>query len=649
MFTVSRLPPAGMLAWSANLNRFGISRFLLVGFAVLLVLWVIHNRNTVKVGEKDISDLYHMVDSGMVNSITISPNRADFTDVTNQKFYTVLPSDSHLLEQHVMEENRAFLAALAKPGQPAANRKSIIDFKYEPRGILDTYQSLIGVIIFPLVFVGALWLFLMRQAQNTGNQAITFGRARARRLSDSIPKITFEDVAGVDEAKQELQEIVEFLRNRKKFEALGAKVPKGVLLLGPPGCGKTMLARAIAGEADVPFWHISGSDFVEMFVGVGASRVRDLFETAKASAPSLIFIDEIDAVGRQRGAGLGGGHDEREQTLNQLLVEMDGFDPNKGVILVAATNRPDILDPALTRPGRFDRRVTVDNPDLNGRKAILLVHTKGKPLAPEVDLDTLAKRTPGFSGADIANLVNEAALLAARKERTRIEMLDFDESIDRVMAGPERRSRILSEKERLTTAIHEAGHAVVARMCPGATSVHKVSIVSRGMALGYTVTLPTEDKHNYSKQELLDRITYLLGGRAAEQAMFNEFNTGASQDLDFCADLARSMVCDYGMSERLGPVVLGRRGRNPFLGRDYMEERNYSEEVAKAIDEEVRRIITECYERALRIVRESSATIDEVVRVLMEKETIHAEEFIAIFDRTRPGSIADPLPEPTAA
>lgn len=660
------------------MNRFGFTRFLLVGLAVVLLLYVLRARSAASEPEKSLTDLYTLIDAGKVGKINVSVGHAEFITTDGQKFYTVLQGDPKDLSQYVLNYNHKVLfpqntavRPAALPGAPAPTANTLpavgavsagatdnslqptppkgampIDYHNEQRGFLDTYQGLIGFIVVPLVLLGGLYVLFMRQAQSSGNQALTFGRARARRLTDSTPKITFEDVAGVDEAKQELEEIVEFLRNRKKFEALGAKVPKGVLLLGPPGCGKTMLARAIAGEADVPFWHISGSDFVEMFVGVGASRVRDLFETAKASAPSLIFIDEIDAVGRQRGAGLGGGHDEREQTLNQLLVEMDGFDPNKGVILVAATNRPDILDPALTRPGRFDRRVTVDNPDLSGRKAILGVHVKGKPLDPEVDIEVLAKRTPGFSGADLANLVNEAALLAARKEQTRIEMVDFDESIDRVLAGPERRSRIITDTEKHTTAIHEAGHAIVARLCPGATAVHKVSIVSRGMALGYTVTLPTEDKHNYSRQELLDRITYLLGGRAAEQSIFNEFNTGASQDLDYCADIARSMVCDYGMSEKLGPVVLGRRGRSPFLGRDFSEDRNYSEDVAKAIDEEVRRIITECYERAVRIVKEYRQALDEVVKVLLEKETINAEEFEAIFENNRPGGLMTPIPDP---
>ncbi|NLC58733.1 MAG: ATP-dependent zinc metalloprotease FtsH, partial [Armatimonadetes bacterium] len=488
-----------------------------------------------------------------------------------------------------------------------------VTFEAESTRTSDMLQGLLMSVLFPVLVLAALWFFMLRQAQSGGNQALAFGRSRAKRFSENVPKVKFEDVAGVDEAKQELAEVVDFLRNAKKFQALGAKIPKGVLLLGPPGCGKTLLARAIAGEAQVPFFHISGSDFVEMFVGVGASRVRDLFETAKANRPSLIFIDEIDAVGRQRGAGLGGGHDEREQTLNQLLVEMDGFDPNSGVILIAATNRPDVLDPALLRPGRFDRRVVVDHPDAHGRRGILEVHTKGKPLGADVDLDALSRRTPGFSGADLANLVNEAALIAARREKTAVWMEDFEDAIDKVVAGPERRSRIMSEKVKEMVAYHEVGHAIVGHMMPTVDPVHKVSILPRGMALGYTMTLPVEDKYLTSKSELLDQITFALGGRAAEELVFDEMTTGAENDLNRSTETARRMVCEFGMSEKLGPLTLGRRHGNPFLGRDLMEDRNYSEEVASAIDQEVRRIVDECYERARNILIANRARMRHVV------------------------------------
>jgi cell division protease FtsH len=513
-----------------------------------------------------------------------------------------------------------------RPDLYATLKKSGVKFEIRPPLLSDSIQNLLLAFL-PIIVIVALWMFFLRQAQQGGNQAMAFGRSRAKRVTENVPKVTFDDVAGVNEAKQELQEVVEFLKNPRKFQALGAKIPRGVLLLGPPGSGKTLLARAVAGEAGVPFFHISGSDFVEMFVGVGASRVRDLFDTAKANRPSLVFIDEIDAVGRQRGAGLGGGHDEREQTLNQLLVEMDGFDPNSGVILIAATNRPDVLDPALLRPGRFDRRVVVDNPDAEGRKAILQVHTRGKPLADDVNLDSLARRTPGFSGADLANLVNEAALLAARRDKTKITMDEFEASVDRVIAGPERRSRLISEKEKRVVAYHEVGHALVMELLPNGDPVHKVSILPRGLALGYTMALPGEDKYLTTRDELLDDITGLLGGRAAEQIVFQQMTTGANNDLDRATDIARRMVCEYGMSEELGPITLGRRHGNPFLGRDIMEDRNYSEEVAEKIDAEVRRIIESCYDRAVSILTEHRAKMDEISELLLERETIEREEF----------------------
>jgi len=501
------------------------------------------------------------------------------------------------------------------------------DVSLERPLISDTVQSLLFTLVPTLFIVFIFYMILMRQAQATGNQAMSFGRSKAKRLSENVPKVTFEDVAGVDEAKQELMEVVEFLRNPKKFQALGAKIPKGVLLLGPPGSGKTLLARAIAGEAGVPFFHISGSDFVEMFVGVGASRVRDLFETAKANRPSLIFIDEIDAVGRQRGAGLGGGHDEREQTLNQLLVEMDGFDPNAGVILIAATNRPDVLDPALLRPGRFDRRIVVDSPDAKGREGILKVHLRGKPLEKDVNIESLARRTPGFSGADLANLVNEAALLAARLEKSKISFAEFEASVDRVVAGPERKSRLISDKEKNIVAYHEVGHAIVSELLPLADPVHKVSILPRGMALGYTMQLPGQDKYLTTKGELLEDIAGLLGGRVSEAMVFNEVTTGSQNDQERATAIARAMICEYGMSDVLGPVTMGRRHGNPFLGRDLMEDRNYSEEVAKAIDNEVKTIIDDAYQRAKAILTENRELMDEIVNVLLEKETLEREEF----------------------
>jgi len=494
------------------------------------------------------------------------------------------------------------------------------------------WGTMLMYLLFPLAMVFVLWMLIMKQAQTTGNQALSFGRSRAKRNSDNMPKVTFADVAGVDEAKEELEEVIEFLKEPEKFQALGAKIPKGVLLIGPPGCGKTYLARAIAGEADVPFFHISGSDFVEMFVGVGASRVRDLFEQAKASRPCIVFIDEIDAVGRQRGAGLGGGHDEREQTLNQLLVEMDGFDPNAGIIMIAATNRPDVLDPALLRPGRFDRRIVVDNPDQSGRREILEVHTNGKPLGESVDKDVLARRTPGFTGADIANLVNEAALLAARRDQKVIEMDEFEASIERVVAGPERRSRIISDREKKILAYHEAGHALVAKLLPNTDPVHKVAIVPRGMALGYTMHLPIEDRYIISRAELLDRIAAMLGGRVAEQIVLEEITTGAQNDLEQATEVARRMVCEFGMTDSLGPLTLGRRQGPIFLGRDLVEERNYSEEVAGEIDKQIRSIIDSCYATAQTILEEHRGKLDKMVEALLEKETIDACQIDAIVE-----------------
>jgi cell division protease FtsH len=486
--------------------------------------------------------------------------------------------------------------------------------------------------ILPFLLFFAFWIFLMNQMQGGGSRVMSFGKSRAKRMSVDAPKITFRDVAGADEAVQELHEIKEFLENPKKFQSLGARIPKGVLLYGPPGTGKTLLARAVAGEAGVPFFSISGSDFVEMFVGVGASRVRDLFEQAKQNSPCIIFMDEIDAVGRHRGAGMGGGHDEREQTLNQLLVEMDGFEMKDNIILIAATNRPDILDPALLRPGRFDRQIVVDRPDRKGRKQILEVHTRGKPLAQNIDLDALAGQTPGFTGADLANLINEAALLTARSSKREITMTELEEGIMRVIAGPEKKSRVMSEKERLVTAYHELGHAIVGHLLPNTDPVHKVSIISRGQALGYTISLPTEDKFLTTRAELLDTMAMTLGGRAAEEIVFGEITTGASNDLEKVTETAKQMVMRFGMSERLGPRVFGHDRSQPFLGREFSAEPDYSDEIAREIDDEVRRIVEDAHQASKDILGDHREQLDTISKILLERETIEAEEFIALLE-----------------
>ena len=503
--------------------------------------------------------------------------------------------------------------------------------------------------LLPLVLIAGLFLFLFRQSQSGNNQALSFGKSKARMFTGDRPTVTFEDVAGSDEAKQELQEVVEFLKEPQKFVALGARIPKGVLLVGPPGTGKTLMAKAVSGEAGVPFFSISGSEFVEMFVGVGASRVRDLFEQARRNSPCIIFVDEIDAVGRYRGTGLGGSHDEREQTLNQILVEMDGFGTDTNVILIAATNRPDILDPALLRPGRFDRRVTMDRPDLSGRRAILNVHVKGKPLAPDVDLDLIARQTPGFVGADIENLVNEAAILAARRNRRSITMADLQESIERIgMGGPERRSRLLAPKEREITAYHEAGHAIVVHLAKHADPLRKVTIVPRGDALGLTLYVPEADRHLYPRSYFLDRIAVALGGRVAEELVFGDITNGAGSDIQKVTQMARSMVTRFGMSDKMGPLQFGRQNENVFLGREISEQRDYSEEVAEQVDEEVRRIVHEAYERVREMLSAHRAQLEAVAQALLERETLLAEEFVAIFEgQIGPEDLADPLaPQP---
>jgi len=496
----------------------------------------------------------------------------------------------------------------------------------EKSGGNSFWINVLGTLIPTVLFI-VVWIFIMRALSGRNNQAFTFTKSRATIYKPGARRVTFQDVGGADEAIEELREVVEFLKNPAKFNKIGARMPKGILLVGPPGTGKTLLARAVAGEANVPFFHISGSDFVELFVGVGAARVRDLFAQAKAHAPCIVFIDEIDAVGRHRGAGLGGGHDEREQTLNQLLVEMDGFDSKEGIIVMAATNRPDILDPALLRPGRFDKKIVVDPPDLKGRRKILEIHTRNKPLAEDVDLDIIAKRTPGFVGADLENLVNEAALLAARDGRDRITMRDFEEAIDRVIAGPARKSRLISPKEKRIIAYHEAGHAIVSSILPNGEQVHRISIIPRGYrALGYTLHLPQEDKYLVTKSELMDKLTALLGGRAAEEVVFGDVTSGAANDIERATEIARTMVCQLGMSDELGPLAWGKEEQEVFLGKEITRLRNYSEEVASKIDEEVKKIVTECYERAKEIIRKYRRQLDNIVEILLEKETIEGEE-----------------------
>ncbi len=594
----------------------------LVAVAVIFLQQYVQTQDTKE--SFNFGRLMQEVEAGNVTSLTVYPkNKGEGTYKANgqeKEFVVDLPADQQVYMERVVAK--------------------VPTVTIEQPSISDVWVSgLFYLLITGLLIIG-FWIFVVRQSQSSGSQALSFGRSRARRLPESSPKVTFDDVAGIEEAKAELLEVVEFLRNPRKFQALGARIPKGVLLVGPPGSGKTLLARAIAGEAAVPFFHMSGSEFVEMFVGVGASRVRDLFEQAKANRPCIVFIDEIDAVGRQRFAGLGGGHDEREQTLNQLLVEMDGFEPNSRVVLISATNRPDVLDPALLRPGRFDRRIQVDNPDLKGRIAILKVHMKGKPIDDDVDLELLGRRTPGFSGADLANLTNEAALLAARRDRETVGMAELEDSIERVVAGPERKSRIISEQERKVLAQHEVGHAVLAELLPQADPVHKVSILQRGLALGYTLQLPQEDRYIMSRSELMDRITVFLGGRVSEELTFQEISTGAADDLKKATELARRMVTDFGMSQTLGPVSLGRKYEQPFLGRDLMEDRNYSEQVASAIDKEVSTIIEDCYERAKALLTEHADDVRNVVEVVLERETLSGDDIRAIMR----GEELPPLP-----
>jgi cell division protease FtsH len=572
------------------------------------------------------------IQSGVVERIVEDDNRLRviYSDGTERSSHK--ETDATLVEQ---------LIALGVTTEQLAPERVQIDIK-PPSAWLGVATAL-GYILPFVILAGVFW-FVFRQAQGSNNAAMSFGKSRARMFTGDQPTVTFEDVAGVEEAKEELQEVVEFLREPEKFISLGARIPKGVLLVGPPGTGKTLMAKAVSGEAGVPFFSISGSEFVEMFVGVGASRVRDLFDQAKRHSPCIVFVDEIDAVGRQRGAGLGGSHDEREQTLNQMLVEMDGFDTDTNVIIVAATNRPDILDPALLRPGRFDRRVVLDRPDMRGREAILKVHTKGKPLAPEVQLGVLARSTPGFVGADLENLVNEAAILAARRNKKIIGQPELEEAIERVIAGPERKSRLISEAEKRVVAYHEAGHAVVMNSLPEANPVHKVSIIARGMAGGYTMNLPEEDQTLMPRKKLFAEMVGLLGGRAAEELVFDDITSGASNDLERVTRLARTMVTRLGMSDRLGPMVYGQKEELIFLGREISEQRDYSDAVAEEIDEEVRRLVSEAYERSRAILREHRDKLDAVSNRLLEVETISREEFERIFPPPYPKRTGTPIP-----
>jgi cell division protease FtsH len=611
---------------------------------VWLALQTLGGHNTANKSETT-SQFIDAVNSGQVTSspqspVTIDPNKQSVTATINGSQVTV----------HYATDQSEFAIeqAMRNPTNGAP-----VDFNSKGVGSSPWWSILSSLLPFVLLF--GFWIFLMNQVQGGGSKVMSFGKSRAKRMTPDAPKIGFKDVAGVDEAVEELQEIKEFLENPKKFQALGARIPKGVLLYGPPGTGKTLLARAVAGEAGVPFFSISGSDFVEMFVGVGASRVRDLFEQAKQASPCIVFMDEIDAVGRHRGAGLGGGHDEREQTLNQLLVEMDGFEMKDNIILIAATNRPDILDPALLRPGRFDRQIVVDRPDRLGRRKILEVHTKGKPLAPEIELDTLASGTPGFTGADLSNLVNEAALLAARRGKKIIEQEELEEGIMRVVAGPEKKARLLSEHERKITAYHEMGHALVGHYLEHTDPVHKITIVSRGQALGLTISLPTEDKYLTTRSALMHQMAMTLGGRAAEEIVFHEVTTGAANDLEKITSMAKQMIMRFGMSEKLGPRVLGRGHDQPFLGRDYGAEADYSEEIAREIDDEIRRVIEESHELALAVLREHMDELHKISTILIERETIDKDQFErllagedegTVFPDEAPAEPAEPEPQP---
>jgi cell division protease FtsH len=617
---------------------------------VIIVLLVFLASRTLLPGRSEqrkatYSEAIAEVKNGNVNEVLFTPNR-------QQLNLTLVNGDKIKVNYPTPQSATQFQNLLQKE-----------NVKFDSKGTGSSAWWALLINVLPFVILIAFWIFLMNQVQGGGSKVMSFGKSRAKRMSPDSPKVTFKDVAGADEAVEELHEIKEFLENPKKFQALGARIPKGVLLYGPPGTGKTLLARAVAGEAGVPFFSISGSDFVEMFVGVGASRVRDLFEQAKQASPCIIFMDEIDAVGRHRGAGLGGGHDEREQTLNQLLVEMDGFEMKDNIILIAATNRPDILDPALLRPGRFDRQIVVDRPDRLGRKKILEVHARGKPLAREIDLDTLGAGTPGFTGADLSNLINEAALLAARRGKKMIGQEELEEGIMRVIAGPEKKARLLSEKERKITAYHEMGHALVGHFLENTNPVHKITIVSRGQALGLTISLPTEDRYLTTKSALMDELAMTLGGRAAEELVFHEITTGAANDLEKVTATSKQMVMRFGMSEKLGPRVLGRNHDMPFLGRDMGSEPDYSDEVAKEIDDEIRRVIEEAHASATTVLRAHMDVLHRLSAILIERETIDKDQFErllageseeSVFPAEEPEPVVEgepekdrPIPKPT--
>jgi cell division protease FtsH len=583
------------------LNQFykNLALWLVVAL-VMVALFNMFNQPHVSTREISLSELMDGVEKGQVTEFVVQG------DTGRGKF-----SDGKLFQVYLMEYPDLFKEL----------RKAGVKVSAHPADSSPWYMS-IFISWFPMILLIGIWIFFMRQMQNGGSRALSFGKSKARMTTENSKKATFKDVAGVEEAKEDLQEIIEFLKTPLKFQKLGGKIPKGVLLMGPPGTGKTLLARAIAGEASVPFFSISGSDFVEMFVGVGASRVRDLFEQAKKSAPCIIFVDEIDAVGRHRGAGLGGGHDEREQTLNQLLVEMDGFEGNEGAIVIAATNRPDVLDPALLRPGRFDRQIVVSRPDIGGREAILKVHVSKIPLDADVDIKVLARGTPGFTGADLANLANEAALLAAREDGEKVSMRHFEMAKDKVMMGAERRSMIISDKEKRNTAVHEAGHALVAILTPGSDPIHKVSIIPRGRALGVTQQLPVDEKHTHPKDYLVTRLAILMGGRAAEELVLNQFTTGASNDIEQATNLARKMVCDWGMSDKMGPVAFGRREEQIFLGREIAQSREYSENTAIEIDAEVRAFVNTAYSAAKKIITDHRKILDDITALLLEVEVV---------------------------